>query len=544
MFFLGSCKKENNIITKNNNENFFYEEAWRNLDLNQKDSAFYYFNQSKNIFLKENDSLGVAKCLMNMSIIQRDFSDLYGSQENAVKALKLFDDIKDTLYIGTVITVLGTNEMELGNYEQSIRFLNKALTTTNRLEEKNLILNNKAITFSKLNFNDSCFIILKNLIDINNPVDAKYIDNYAYLKWRKDSQYNAEPQLLEALEQRVKNNDFWGQNASHAHLSDYYEDKNSEKSLYHARKMYAVAQELKSPNDQLEALQKLINRENHENSSRYFKKFTQLNDSLQTARNKTKNQFALIQYDSEKNRADFLKAQSENIKNSYQILQRNIALVLTILALIVGYFWYRKRQKLLNQEKKIEVQQTALKYSKKVHDVVSNGIYQVMSKIENTENVDKDEILDQLENVYEKSRDISYDDMVGTSTIDFKTQLSNLVKSFSSDKIQPILIGNGDEVWNKTSQKLQAEILIIVQELLVNMKKHSKAQKVLLKFEHTHKHLIISYSDDGIGLKPNFQKKNGLRNTETRIFSHQGTLNFDPVIGKGLKLQISFPLKN
>lgn len=539
-----SCGKEKNIIAKNNNENFFYEEAWRNLDQKKEDSAFYYFNKSKNTFLKSNDSLGVAKCLMNMSIIQRNYGDFFGSQENGIKALTIFNNINDTIYIGTVITVLGTNEMELGNYEQSLHYLNKALGKSSQTEYRNIILNNKAITFSKLNFNDSCFIILKNLINTDKKENAKYIDNYEYLKWRKNNNYNAEPKLLEALEKREKMKDFWGQNASHAHLSDYYENKNVEKSLFHAHRMYELAQEIKSPNDRLEALQKLVSLENHENAARYFKTYIKLNDSLQITKNKTKNQFALIQYESEKNREDFLKAQTENIKNSYQILQRNIALVLTILALIIVYFWYRRRQKRLQQEKQLEVQETALKYSKKVHDVVSNGIYQVMSKIENTEDVDKNEILDHLENVYEKSRDISYDDVIGTVTSDFKTQLSTLVKSFSSDKLQPILIGNDDEVWTEVSEKLRAEILIIVQELFVNMKKHSKANKVLLKFETSDKQLIISYSDDGIGLKPDFKKKNGLRNTETRIFSHHGTLNFEPVIGKGLQLNISFPLKN
>jgi hypothetical protein len=41
--------------------------------------------------------------------------------------------------------------------------------------------------------------------------------------------------------------------------------------------------------------------------------------------------------------------------------------------------------------------------------MLANGIYQVMTKIENQENFDKEEALDELEFVYEKSRDISYE---------------------------------------------------------------------------------------------------------------------------------------
>lgn len=528
---------------KNSNENFQYEEAWRNLDLNKKDSAFYFFNDSKNIYVKSNDSLGIAKCLMNMSIIQRDYGDFYGSQENAIEALKIFDKVKDTTYVATVMTVLGTNEMELDNYEQSIHYLNKAFSRSITSEDQNIILNNKAISFSKQNYNDSCFIILKDLISNNKFNNAQYIDNFEFLKWRKNSNYNAEPQLLAALKKRENAKDFWGQNASHAHLSDYYQNESKEKSLFHAQKMYEIAKEIKSPDDQLEALQKLVKLESHENSVKYFNNYIKLNDSLETARNKVKNKFALIQYESEKNKTDFLSAKNENIENSYKILQRNIALIITLLTIISIYFWNKRRQKFAEQEKRFEVKETALKYSKKVHDVVSNGIYQVMSQIENNVNVDKTEILDQLENVYEKSRDISYENMTGSAAVDFKLQISDLMQSFSSELLNPILIGNEENLWNQVSPKLQAEIFLIIQELLVNMKKHSKAEKVFLKFEISEKQLLINYSDDGIGLGTEFQKKNGMQNTETRIFSQAGTLKFDSFIGKGLKISISFPLK-
>ena len=541
--FLFSCNKEKATTAIKNSENHFYEEAWRNLDAQKKDSAFYYFNKSKNTFFKANDSLGVAKCLMNMAIMQRDYGDFIGSQETAVNALKILDQIQDTIYISTVLNNLGTNEMELGNHEQSILYLNKAISKTKNITEKNFIRNNKAIAFSKLNFNDSCFIILKDLIVNNKKNNSQYIDNYEYLKWKKNPDYNAEPQLFEALKIRQKEKDFLGQNASQAHISDYYEHKNPAKSLFHAHKMYEIAKKIKNPEDQLEALEKLVNLEDHSKSASYFKRYLKLNDSLETARNKAKNQFALIQYESEKNRGDFLKATADNITKNYQLLLRNIALIIAFSILILGVFLYRKRQKDLIQEKKLEVKETALKYSKKVHDVVSNGIYQVMSEIENSSNIDKNDVLNKLENVYEKSRDISYENFTGNPDVDQKLQVSNLLNSFRSDLIKPILIGNEEMLWAKISPKLKAEILIILQELLVNMKKHSQAQKVILKFEITLNQLYIFYSDDGIGLEKDFQKKNGLKNIEKRIFSHGGTVKFEQLTAKGLKINIAFPIK-
>ena len=238
-----------------------------------------------------------------------------------------------------------------------------------------------------------------------------------------------------------------------------------------------------------------------------------------------------------------LKAEAKNIENRYQILQRNIALGAVFLALIFAILWNRKRKERLKQEKIFEVKSTALKYSKKVHDVVSNGIYQVMSEIENTSEIDKEGLLDKLEIVYEKSRDISYEDLTGNADSDFKMQIANLTKSFSSETLKTIIIGNEEILWSKIPQDLKTDIKLILQELLVNTKKHSEAKKIILKFEIVANRLQIAYSDDGIGFTNNIEKKNGLQNVETRIFSQKGNLTFGETTGKGANVFISFPLK-
>ena len=53
----------------------------------------------------------------------------------------------------------------------------------------------------------------------------------------------------------------------------------------------------------------------------------------------------------------------------------------------------------------------------------------------------------------------------------------------------------------------------------------------------------MAYSDDGIGLGKMIEKKNGLQNVETRIFSQKGNLTFGETTGKGANVFISFPLK-
>lgn len=138
--------------------------------------------------------------------------------------------------------------------------------------------------------------------------------NLSKTNWLQNSNYNPIPEFQKALKIRLKEKDNWGMNSSYAHLADYYIKNNQDSALLYSRKMYKVAKEINSPDDQIEALQKLITVENPQNSKRYFNVYQKLNDSLQTARNKAKNQFALIRYETEKNKSDFLKAKAESIE--------------------------------------------------------------------------------------------------------------------------------------------------------------------------------------------------------------------------------------
>ena len=540
LVILFSCK-ENKSLPAASNTNAYYEKAWFHMDQNNKDSAFAFLNKAKIEFAKNKDSIGMAKCMLNMAIIQADYGDFMGSQENAVGAVKIFERANDNDYLSTNYNLLGTNEQNLKNYEVAVLYLKEAASKTNIKPELEIIQNNLAITYAKQKQYDSALAIFQNLLK-ENAKNAMIIDNSAFIKWKKDSSYNAEPEMLAALKIREKESQLLGQNASHAHLSDYFSKKNPALALYHAREMYQVALKAKSPPDQLEALQKLISLENGENAKQYFKIYQKVDDSLQTARNKVKNQFAMIRYDSEKNRAAFLNAQAENAEKNYHILQQYIALGIAVCTIISGVFWYRRRKKRVEQENQLKIKKTELKYSKKVHDVVANGVYQVMTEVENQENLDKEALLDKLEIIYEKSRDISYDDAMKSNEENYSEKIAHLLQSFSSSHTQIIIIGNNETVWENLSQPLKEGLIIVLQELLVNMKKHSSAQKVSLRFEKDNDFICIFYFDDGVGLpKNNFNLKNGLQNTVNRISSFDGIVTFDTETEKGTKINIQLP---
>lgn len=524
-------------------DNLYYNKAFDFLDNGERDSAFLYFSKAKEAFISLNDSLGAGKSLVNMAIIEADNGDYFGSQETSMLATTYLQPDNETNYpaLSSNYNSLGITENNLRNYKAALKYYKLALGFSKDSSTIKIYKNNIANSYKFLKKYDSAISIYEKLkFDTTESSRLRVLDNLAYTKFLQNQSYDAEPELLKVLKIRENKKDLWGQNASHAHLSDYFTLKNEKKALFHAQKMRTISYQIKSADDQLEALQKLISLETRPQSRYYFKVFQKLNDSVQTARNKAKNQFALIRYETEKNKSDFLNSQAENERKENQILKQYFALALLATGLCSAFFWYRKRKKYLEQEKQIRVKETELKMSKKVHDVVANGIYQVMTKIENLDEFDKEQTLDELELVYEKSRDISYEP--AETGLSFSKKITQTAKPYTTPQNEITLIGNDEDLWNKIPENLKTDLLIIFRELLVNMKKHSRATNTSVKFQLYEGEFKMTYMDNGVGLGAEFTEKNGLKNTGNRIAVFGGRINFEHP-EKGLKINIQIPVK-
>lgn len=504
--------------------------------------SFYYFNQAKNFYSEAKDSVGIAKALVNMAILQEQKGDYYGSIETSLEAVRYLGKNNDSIRRRT--SASNFNNMAicssyLYEFDDCIKYYKKAIQYTNIQEDKYTFQNNLGVALITLEkYKEAIQTIQLALPTKDSLKYAMVINNLARVKHYDNQNYNPLPAFYKALEIRKRSNSSVDENSSYATLANYFFYSDRKKALYYAKQMLNAAKKNKSSEDQLQALQKIINL-TPDNHLVYFESFQALNDSVQVARSKAKNQFAKIRYDVEKNNAENQRLKANNSEKENKILLLLIALVLAIITIL----WYRKRQIRLKQEKELEVKNTQLKMSKKVHDVVANGIYQVMTKIENQESFDKEKALDELEFVYEKSRDISYDkpDQTG-SPKDCKEKISKLIASFKNDDTETYTGGNEDEIWTHVSQTDFEEIYQVIRELLVNMKKHSQASRVVFKFERTENQVRIQYTDNGLGIPGDLIQKNGLTNTVSRMAAIKGAIIFDTKTEKGLKISISFPV--
>jgi signal transduction histidine kinase len=511
----------------------------------QKDSAYHYYILSNNIFSIVGDSVRIGENLSHIALIQAYFGDYQGSDATAIESLKLIGE--DNIdYITFIYNRLAVSSRARKDYNEALYWYDKALNSSSINLKKISYLQNKAITFRDLKKYNESISILDSLskVEVKNiRLSARIIDNLAYVRWLSDNDKDPS-NLLKALNLRIKDNDLTGLNASYSHLTEFYKKENPKLALLYASKMYQLASSQKSSRDQLDALHKLIDLDKTDRVKEYYASYIRISDSINDAEGRAKNKFAKLKYDSERNRDENLKLNLEKLESKLELEKEKTNNILgavssgtVVIGLLAFVFYRRKKHK---QEKREEVYKTETRIAKKIHDEVANNVVNVMNKIQYTSEP-KEVLLDNLEEVYMLTRDISHQNNTIETGESFESSLKTLLTSFITNTTSVILKDiNNVELKLLVSDK-QIEIYRILQELMVNMQKHSKATIVVISFKESKNQYSINYSDNGVGIKLNeLSLKNGLKNVETRIKSINGVITFETSLKNGFKAFISF----
>ena len=522
-----------------------YRRAYSFLTTDQ-DSAFFYFNK---VVTSSKDNQQVAMAFTYMSIIQSAAGDYFGCQESLFQSLKFQNrnDPKQLKAIAANYNELATASFNLKDYDRVIEFSNDALKLTQDSISTITILNNKAAAYrEKKEYKKAIQIyhVVFKLSATQGSSYARILTNLANTKWLIDPRYPAATELLKALRIREREKDLWGLSSSYAHLTDFYESTRPDSARYFAGVMYRTAIEIGNPDEQLLALTKLIKLAPDSEVRNYSLRYQHLNDSLQISRNKAKNQFALIRYESEKRKADNLKLSKENSDKKYQLIQERFrfygVLVVFLITAFLGFFWYKRRRRIAEQEKRDAIKESNQRASKKVHDTLANDLYRLMKTVQYKTTTEKEWLVDNLDNVYQRARDLSYS--ITDDIPDFDIKLSELIKSFASENIRVNILGNNAVLWQDVPPPVKIELRYIFQELMVNMQKHSGATDVVFRFERRGNHGIAVYHDNGIGIQKGIHFNNGLNSAENRMKAIGGKITFDTDPNKGLFINMSFSL--
>lgn len=521
-----------------------YERGYKLWYYDKWDSAFLMFNRYVN---NPDDTLKKGAAYKFIGEMQWHIGDLYGAQQSLTNAVNTLDPANKKYYeeLGIVYNVLGNVSLDLKRYDEAINFFNSALTFVKGSGYVQEVLNGKAIALQRKGDYTAAIKIYDSILGMR-PTDqsllARIIDNRATTEWRQQPGSTVLPEFHAALKIRQDGKFNFGLNASYAHLSDYYTNILPDSALVYASKMRELAIENKRPDDELEAIDKLIRlTRSPEAKLQWYTEFKTLNDSVQFSRDTTRNRFALIRYDVQKSKADNLVLQ-QHITNQQLAMVGLVALAIAIFAGL--YVWYNKRRKRIKQESDDALSNARLKTSQRVHDVVANGLYGIMNELEHRSNLERETLISKIEDLYEKSRNISYEDSAVADYAGYDKQVHDLLTAFANEQTKVIVVGNQSTFWERVSSQQKQQLQLILNEIMINMTKHSRAKNVVIQFKAANDKGFIHYKDDGVGLVADQQFGNGLNNTVSRIKLINGDVSFGSNVESGVTISINFPLQS
>ena len=558
LLVLSSCKKEPQKIqqqpkTKSQYtkyitlaEKHFYDQKY--------DSAFYYYTKIKNSSDPAKDQDRIIYALDRSSYIQYLQGDYSSCETSATEALPLFQKTTDLAYKLSIYNILGLNYRKLLDYDNSLYYYTKALKSTEDPALKTPLLNNIAVVYlNKKKYSEA----LKILIPLSkNTETQKNKENYSNILDNIGNTYLRlkDPKSLFYLNLSLKTHKQIKGELGIANiyilLSKYYKPNNPRLAYDYAKLAYKKATEINSVDLRLNSLALLIENSVGNSTRKFSLLHLQISDSIYSVRQKARNTFAKIKYDSRIDKEENLKLKANKIKTELQLEQQKnrnqllyfiFALGVTIAGFSSNYLIAK------NKKDKIKTSyDTETRIAKKLHDELANDVFQTMAFAE-TQDLstyqNKDIILNNLNAIYSRTRNISNENNTIDIGKDFIVGFKEMILGFNSMDITVLVNGIDTVEWKKLESNKKIVVYRVVQELLVNMRKHSKCSLAVITFKNNKNKLQIDYSDNGVGATIDEKKlRNGLRNVENRILAVKGNITFESKSYKGFKTSFTIPI--
>ncbi len=546
----------NKLLAKNSkilDNNFFLGKAYFNLgyyfdEINYlPDSAFFYYNKSKNHFIKIGDSLQAGKKLLNMAILQNIQNDFFGAKETLTESLQYLKTSNNKKYLASVYNELATNNANLENYSEAINYYKKAINISNSKNDIISYKNNLALAYTETERYNESIILLKELLldSLVKEKSARYariLHNLTYAQWRKKGETNLKIPFFKALKIRKDINDKRGQISSYLGLGKYFSKIDPLNTKKYLDTAIQLSKQLRIPKAETDALKLLMNLE--PKNTILKNRYIFLKDSSYKKELTVKTQFAKMKYDDETKQKTILKLKAKQaLEASKQYTQKIIYLATGSILLIAGGFIFFIIKQQHKKDKLQEVYTTETRISKKLHDELANNVYNVMNRIQNNTSKNQEAVLNQLDDIYKRTRNISHENSsINLDNAYYYLELKDMLNAYQSQDTTITTIGIEKDILKDVKNHKKIIIERVLKELMTNMKKHSNASNVFISIKKDKNTIKITYTDDGVGFKKEEPfKRNGLLNAENRIKNINGSFNFDTTKEKGVSIKIAFP---
>ena len=253
-----------------------------------------------------------------------------------------------------------------------------------------------------------------------------------------------------------------------------------------------------------------------------------------------------------------LKAKEAKQKQQLYIF---LGVVLLILILVIFFFYKRKlaeKERATQLEKQrfkavIEAEEKErVRIAKELHDGLGQVLSTAKLNVAGLEgNVDKeDEVLvsnsmSLIDDAVNEVRSISHNMMpVALTSLGLTSALEQLIKKINESGLL-VVESKFNNLENRLDSSTEIAVYRVIQEVLNNMIKHSKANKIVVFIEKLSNRLNIQISDNGVGFNTNDIDKSkgiGWKNIFSRVSLLNGNVDVNSSPGKGTNLSVSVPI--
>ncbi len=199
--------------------------------------------------------------------------------------------------------------------------------------------------------------------------------------------------------------------------------------------------------------------------------------------------------------------------------------------------------------------------SRELHDGIIQSIYGVGLKLEQATILADKRLQDartqlnsakhDLNKIIRDIRDYIEDLQPGDfSCVSLREGISQMIREFRETAVMQVELDFEGQQDNELNIIQVNNVLLVLNELMTNTAKHSRAQKVMVRVKYEPDKIIIRVDDDGVGFDPDNHEfegwggqKQGLKNVFYRVSMLQGTIAFYTSPGEGTHFEITLPYK-
>lgn len=563
-------------------------QAYNDLGIIYLDKANYrratdYFKNALTIREKINDLTGIASIHNKLGIIDQKQGRLKEALEHQLSALKIYQQLNQDKWIGYSFNNIAIIHNNLGNLEKALEYHQKALEYRIKLKDQEgeaTSYGNMANLFANMKDTVQAVFYYEKAINLSrelqkNDLLSANLSNMANIFMARKNYSEALKLYNESLTLRENIGDSKGISSTLSRIGTVYTEtgkyheaaKALNRSLDIALAISTIEEQLSS----LLGLAKLKALTNQPDSAIYLMKlYIATKDSVYDTRIKQQILDVQSQYETDKLEQDLELVKKEKEFTDAKLQNRKTQLLLLIslffLAIIAGVFlFYRHQQKqkadaAAERIREQEIRMSAVfeaqeeerrRIAKELHDGVGQTItairlnYQSLATKAAEKELKSDfvKIEEMLDNAGREVRSISHQ-MIPRELEQFG--LTAAVEGMLNLNLEKTSVQYQFE-HSGFSERInpQTELVLfrILQELISNVIKHSKAGNLNVQLIKIKSHVALTVTDNGIGFDLEQKEKNGigLLNIASRIDGLKGHLRYETAPGAGTIVTIRIP---